>query len=608
MQYPFTRKMKANVICDILDGCKYQDLQKPGKFLSYPEHTGLILNTDGVAVFKSSKHSIWPIYLSITSLPPHLRMKKDFILLAGLWYGPTKPSMNVILEPVLEEINKLKMLGIDVQTSSGTKTVRAMLLLSVFDLPAKSAAVNMKQFNGKYGCLYCEHPGEALKQGCTIYKPNVPCVLRTHELVCQHAEEAVRIGSAVYGIKGYSVLSTCINLVNDIPVDYMHAVLEGVTKYITGMWFNSENHKSSFYLGNRVKEIDSLLLQIKPPSSFRRSPRPISTTLKFWKANEYRAWLLFYSLPILIRFLPSEYVHHWSLLVYSIHVLLSSEIQDDTLPVVDAALGTFYALIPELYGFQACTANMHSLVHLTRFVKMWGPLWGYSLFGFENMNGHIRKTFHGTKQIVDQLVFSVKAEQSLYFQIQNHTVENHTAAAFLSSYTRHYNSLPSFEGKCKKVVVPELILDALQKYSGETLNRQRNIASRLRMNSAVFQSNYFTKQTQVTDSSVCSFLTPQNKIGLGRILVFDTMLKVAVIHPYLVSHEHILGSLRKARIPQLYTASQNISLSNFFAVVTQLPLSRVIVIPILKILQTWVCIRLLSREILVLIPNNYEQH
>ena len=64
LQYLFTRTSDPNFICDIQDGCLYKDLQKPGKFLSYSEHTGLILNTDAVAVFKSSKHSLWPIYLA----------------------------------------------------------------------------------------------------------------------------------------------------------------------------------------------------------------------------------------------------------------------------------------------------------------------------------------------------------------------------------------------------------------------------------------------------------------------------------------------------------------------------------------------------------------
>ena len=73
---------------------------KPGGFLAVPEHTGLILNTDGVPIFKSSKMSLWPIYLSVTSLPHHLRMNSDYLLLAGIWSGPVTVLTSIkILRP-----------------------------------------------------------------------------------------------------------------------------------------------------------------------------------------------------------------------------------------------------------------------------------------------------------------------------------------------------------------------------------------------------------------------------------------------------------------------------------------------------------------------------
>lgn len=53
-QYPFTRQYIPGVIQDIQDGKKYQKLMRTGEFLSVPEHTGLILCSDGVPLFKSS--------------------------------------------------------------------------------------------------------------------------------------------------------------------------------------------------------------------------------------------------------------------------------------------------------------------------------------------------------------------------------------------------------------------------------------------------------------------------------------------------------------------------------------------------------------------------
>jgi len=46
------------------------------------------------------------------------------------------------------------------------------------------------------------------------------------------ALQAERTGISVLGIKGRSVLTDSLNLVDGIPVDYMHAVLEGVTRWL----------------------------------------------------------------------------------------------------------------------------------------------------------------------------------------------------------------------------------------------------------------------------------------------------------------------------------------------------------------------------------------
>ncbi len=64
-----------------------------------------------------------------------------------------------------------------------------------------------------------------------------------------------------------------INLVDSVPVDYMHAVLEGVTRCKS--WFNSAK---PYYLGRKSAEIDSELLKQTPPHEFSRPPQIYSET------------------------------------------------------------------------------------------------------------------------------------------------------------------------------------------------------------------------------------------------------------------------------------------------------------------------------------------
>lgn len=51
-----------------------------------------------------------------------------------------------------------------------------------------------------------------------------------------------------------------------------------------------------------------------------------------------------------------------------------------------------------LYGPEHMTANMHQLLHLSECVRDYGPLWVFSCFKFEDMNGQIVQMFHGTKK------------------------------------------------------------------------------------------------------------------------------------------------------------------------------------------------------------------
>ncbi len=46
--------------------------------------------------------------------------------------------------------------------------------------------------------------------------------------------------------------------------------------------------------------------------------------------------------------------------------------------------------------------NVHMLRHLPDCVEQWGPLWAYSCFHFENINGVLKKLFHGTRDMSKQ--------------------------------------------------------------------------------------------------------------------------------------------------------------------------------------------------------------
>ena len=85
IQYRFhrTKKHPENVE-EIYDGALYKKLSGKGGLLSCPDNVSFLMNTDGVPVFKSSKVSIWPLYLVINELNYSKRMAYENMIFAGL--------------------------------------------------------------------------------------------------------------------------------------------------------------------------------------------------------------------------------------------------------------------------------------------------------------------------------------------------------------------------------------------------------------------------------------------------------------------------------------------------------------------------------------------
>jgi len=130
----------------------------PGALLSYPNNLSLTWNVDGVPVFESSKFSIWPLYFIVNELPIKLCYIMENVILAGLWFGESKPNMTVFLKLAL--IN-LEQDGVEVRSPlhACPFVSKVIVLAGTCDLAAKCLVLNTIQFNGDFGCLKCLQPG-----------------------------------------------------------------------------------------------------------------------------------------------------------------------------------------------------------------------------------------------------------------------------------------------------------------------------------------------------------------------------------------------------------------------------------------------------------------
>jgi len=106
---------------------------------------------------RSSKHSTWPVILTIYNLPPWLMQKQKYLLLTILISGPVQPGvgMDVFLEPMMEEMKMLWEKGVQMldEYHKDSFTLRTIIFVMVNDYPA--LFIFSGQFKRKVGCMVC---------------------------------------------------------------------------------------------------------------------------------------------------------------------------------------------------------------------------------------------------------------------------------------------------------------------------------------------------------------------------------------------------------------------------------------------------------------------
>lgn len=90
---------------DVYDGHVYQELYNAGS-LNNENNISFAMSTDDVQIFKSSKVSMWPVYMLINELPLSQRKAREYF--SDIWISPKKPVMWSFLKPMYEELKVLE--------------------------------------------------------------------------------------------------------------------------------------------------------------------------------------------------------------------------------------------------------------------------------------------------------------------------------------------------------------------------------------------------------------------------------------------------------------------------------------------------------------------
>ncbi len=85
------------------------------------------------------------------------------------------------------------------------------------------------------------------------------------------------------------MLQLCVidgfDMINGMPLDYMHGVLLGVVKMLFNLWFDTKHKNENYFIGNKIATIDDRLSKCKPPDFISRLTRSLVKDRKYWKGK-----------------------------------------------------------------------------------------------------------------------------------------------------------------------------------------------------------------------------------------------------------------------------------------------------------------------------------
>lgn len=125
-------RQECNSTSDVVGGNVYRRLLE--REVISEHDISLQWNTDGVSIFKSSNVSVWPIQVCVNELPYNLRRQN--VILCGLWFGKEKPDMTSFLTPFVDELTTLhtKRENSTIKLIDGSFMTITMILIVTNDL------------------------------------------------------------------------------------------------------------------------------------------------------------------------------------------------------------------------------------------------------------------------------------------------------------------------------------------------------------------------------------------------------------------------------------------------------------------------------------------
>jgi hypothetical protein len=229
------------------------------------------------------------------------------------------------------------------------------------------------------------------------YPETKDLILRTNESMRQQTQR-----NHHHGISPFTSVSS-IDMAADFPIDYMHQACLGVMRRLLFSW--KKGTRPNKLSAAQVQQItDNLVeLRLSIPSAFARKPRGLGD-LEYWKATEFRQFLLYTGQLVLKGVLRDELYSHFMTLCIAMRILVSPALVKKHSAFAQELLVYFVQKGSEIYGNEFLVYNVHSMLHLTDAALRYGCLDKCSGFPFENFLGRMKKMARSGNKPLQQIV------------------------------------------------------------------------------------------------------------------------------------------------------------------------------------------------------------
>lgn len=406
------RVVPYGTLSDVYDGRLWKEFLNPDgqPFLSLPYNFALALNIDWFQPFKRSVYSCGAMYITILNLPREERYMIENTILVGVIPGPREPkkTMNSYLTPLVRDLRFLWD-GVELKTSLGTSVlVRAALLCLACDIPAARKVSGFMGHNAFHACSRCLKEFPTPKFGekpdysgfdRSQWQPRTNTIHRHHankHRLCKTAQERADI-ERTHGLR-YSLLADLpyYDMIRMCVVDPMHNLLLGTAHHVVSVW------KQLGLLD--LTEIQSRVDSFVTPSDVGRIPLKIASGFSQFTADQWRNWVLLYSLRSVKGMIPLQHYDCWLLFVKATYLLCRKSLTIQQVDQADQLLMEFCLTFERLYGKEHLNINLHLHGHLKECLLDFGPVYAFWLFGFERLNGILESYSTNSRDIPVQIM------------------------------------------------------------------------------------------------------------------------------------------------------------------------------------------------------------